>query len=239
MTVSSEQIIAFVDGELDESEHARIAAAAQRDDALAARITAERALRDQLRAHFAPVEHEPLPEAWITMIGVATGERATGKRTTDGTSADVISLDAARARRSRAPIPRQAWIGAAIAAGLVIALFAGQPRRPAMPAQLAQALDTQLASAQDGAPIRILGTFRRPDGNLCRVYAGEAASGIACRDHGGWHIAQDRPGAKPARGAYRQAASDQAALMEQAQAMMAGVPFDAAQERAARDHGWQ
>jgi tellurite resistance protein len=229
MTVSNEQIIAYIDGELGETEQAQIAQAARHDAALAARIAAEHALRERLRAHFAPVEHEPLPEAWIAMISQATGSM----------SADIISLEAERVRRARPSVPRKAWIGAAIAASLVIAVIAGQQHRPAIPAQLAQALDTQLASAQDGAPIRILGTFRRQDGNLCRVFAGDAASGIACRDHGGWHIEQDGPGAKTARRAYRQAGSDQAALMERAQAMMAGDPFDAAQERAARDRGWQ
>jgi hypothetical protein len=234
MTVSSEDIIAYVDGELGEVDSARIAAAARHDGALAARIAAERALRERLRGHFAPVEHEALPEAWIAAISNATGR----------TSADIISLDAVRARRARPSIPRRiwigrAWVGTAIAASLVIAVVAGQPHRPAIPAPLAQALDTQLASAQDGAPIRMLGTFRRQDGNVCRVYAGHAASGIACRDRGGWRIEQALPGAKPAPGAYRQAASEQAALMAQAQAMMAGDPFDAAQERTARDHGWQ
>jgi hypothetical protein len=108
--------------------------------------------------------------------------------------------------------------------------------------ELAQALSTQLASAQDNAPIRILGTFKRADkqggGDTCRVFSGATVSGIACHDSDGWQMQAIVPGTKANASAYRQAGSDQAALMAQAQAMMTGDPFDAAQERAARDHMW-
>jgi len=105
--------------------------------------------------------------------------------------------------------------------------------------ELAQALNTQLASARDAsAPIRILGTFKRQGGDTCRVFVGATASGIACHDSDGWQMQQVVPGTTATQTAYRQAGSEQAGLMAQAQAMMAGDPFDPAQERAACDHLW-
>jgi hypothetical protein len=261
MTVSGKDVIAYVDGELDDAARARIADAAQRDPALAARISAEQALRNQVRGHFAPVAQEPVPQDWIASIRTATAAPAT--------TLNAVSMDAARAARAqRLQVPARGrgsgklWVGAAIAASLVVGvmisdrmhqpvmLVAGKPvmlvaSKDGLVAsgELAQALNTQLASSQGSVPIRILGTFKRQGGDTCRVFAGAAVSGIACHDGGGWQMQQVVPGAKAASaaasGAYRQAGSDQAGLMVQAQAMMVGDPFDAAQERAARDHLWR
>lgn len=232
MTVSAEQIAAFVDDELDPAARARVAEAALRDPDLAARIAAERDLRDALRAHFAPEATAPVPEAWIATIRSASSDNT------------VVSLGAARAARSRA------WLGAAIAASLVIGVAIGaQLHHPGLvtaapgglvaSGALARALDTQLASASADAPIRILGTFRRQGGDLCRVFAGADASGIACHGGSQWQLEQVRPGIRPASGTYRQAGSADADLMAAAQAMAAGDPLDAGEERAAQQHGWR
>jgi hypothetical protein len=85
----------------------------------------------------------------------------------------------------------------------------------------------------------MLGTFRRQGGGLCRVFAGPLASGIACHGEGGWQMAQVRPGVRPESRAYRQAGSAEGDLMAAAQAMAAGDPLDADQERAARQQGWR
>jgi hypothetical protein len=104
---------------------------------------------------------------------------------------------------------------------------------------LGRALDTQLAAAPAGAPIRILGTFNRQGGGLCRVFAGPVASGIACHGEAGWQMEQIRPGVGRENGTYRQAGSAQGDLMAAAQAMAAGDLLDAGQERAALQRGWK
>lgn len=235
MTVTAEQIAAFVDGEIDPATRAQVAEAALRDPAIAARIAAERDLRETLRAHFAPMADLPVPQDWVDTIRQASAEPV------------VASLDAARARRARG---FGGWAGAAIAASLVIGVGIGAQLHRDGPlvagpggliasGDLARTLDRQLASAQTGAPIRILGTFRRQGGDLCRVFAGAVASGIACHGNAGWQMEQVRPGVAPERGAYAQAGSAQGDLMAAAQAMAAGDPLDADQERMAREHGWQ
>jgi hypothetical protein len=242
MTITQEEIMAYVDGELDEAARGRVTLAALADLDLADRIAAERALRERLKAHFAPVVDEPVPAAWVESIRAATPP------------APVISLAAERARR--APAPRwkaPAWVGAAMAACLAIGVFVGAQwhggwqgpivaEKGALVASgdLGRALDTQLASADGKAPIRMLGTFHREGGDLCRVFAGAQASGIACHDGGQWQLQHVLPGSAPAeQGAYRQAGSQDGDLMALAQSMAQGDPLDASQEKAAKAKGWR
>ena len=58
MTITPEEIIAYVDGELEEGARNRITLAALVDIDLAERIAAERALRRQLQAHYAPLAED-------------------------------------------------------------------------------------------------------------------------------------------------------------------------------------
>lgn len=244
MTITQDEIMAYVDGELEEAARDRITQAALADPALAGRIAAERALRDRLQAHFAPMADAPVPAAWVESIRAAAP------------GAQVIDMAAARAQRAakieKPPSRYRAWIGGAVAACLAVAVFVGtqKPRADPQPivardgvlvasGTLGRALDSQLASAQDGAPIRMLGTFHRAGGDLCRVFAGPQASGVACRDGDRWQLQHVLPGSRPSSTAYRQAGSPDAELMGIAQAMAAGAPLDAAQEREAQTKGWR
>ena len=226
---------------------ARIAQAAEADTALAARIDTERALRDTLRAHFAPVTEAPVPPAWVERIRGATAA-----------SAQVIDLGAAWDRKAipaRRGVLSGPWTGAAIAASLVLGVFvgvqwhggAGDSGRPIVVrdgvlvagGDLSRVLDSQMAATQADAPIRILGTFRRASGDICRVFAGAQAAGIACHDARQWQLQHVLPGSPADRDTYRQAASHDAALIALAQDKATGAPLDAGQERAARLQGWR
>lgn len=182
--------------------------------------------------------------------------------------AHVLDFAAARARRqaaakaaqaARPPVtggqPRNWRMGTAIAASLVLGLllgsrFAGSDvftqgafteRGGVLVASgaLAKGLDTRLAAAEnDGKSLRVLTSFRRGDGDFCRVFDGGAVAGIACKDEGRWVLERTVAGGARASGEYRQAGSGQGDLMAAAQAMAAGEPLDAAQESAARAKGW-
>jgi len=250
MTVTPEQLAAYVDGECDAAEARRIALAAEHDPDLAQRIAGERALREGLRAHFAPIVEEPIPEEWLALI------RGAHEAPAAGAGGTVIDMAEARARREEASRQHgkgwrsQAWIGSAIAASLVLGLFLGLQLRGGSPiaahngvltaqGELARALDTQLASAQDKAPIRMLATFRNGDGAVCRAFAGPDASGVACRAQGDWQLRHVLPGVPQATTEYRQVGSNVGELSALAQGMAAGEAFDAAQEHAARKNGWR
>src|SRR3546814_3709534 len=83
-----------------------------------------------------------------------------------------------------------------MAASLVLGLAVGQNMGGSGPVaisggtivaqgELAKALDRQLASAQAmGLPTRIGLSFRSKEGSICRTFAGQAMSGIACEEDG-------------------------------------------------------
>lgn len=243
MTITPEEIMAYVDGESDAAERARITQAALADPDLADRIAGERALRARLAAHYAPGAVEDLPPAWAEAIRAEAGSNVVPLAPARGLSVAAGRLD--RRWRSRAAI------GVAIAASLILGISIGaewhrQDRLAPVVARdgglfaggsLADALDSQLASAQDGDQIRMLTTFRRGDGDICRTFVGALASGIACRDAQGWQLQQILPGSALSQTSYRQAGSE-TDLMTIAQGMAAGDPFDAKQERQAKAKGW-
>jgi anti-sigma-K factor RskA len=243
MNVDRETLMAYADGELDEVMRRRVEQAIAADPELARQLDAERALRARLQAHFAPVADEPVPEAWKNMIAAARADAVPA-------AGNVASLDVARAKRSmRLALPRRG-VGFAIAASLALGVALGTQLRQDGPvvlregrlqasAELASALDTQLASQHGERGLRMLATFRRASGDYCRVFSGDAVAGVACREGRAWKLERVLPGGADGRGDYRQAGSAEAELMAAAQEMAAGDPLDAAQEAAARDRGWR
>jgi hypothetical protein len=136
------------------------------------------------------------------------------------------------------------WIaGPALAASLALAVFL--PRGGDVPegyaeAQLASALDQQLVATQSAdADTRILLSFRNDEGRYCRAFAGEAQSGIACRDGEGWRLHASGAGPAAQQGDYRMAGGDAADVLAEAQEMAVGPALTAEQEAAAREQGWR
>lgn len=226
--IDEAMLIALVDGELDEVNRRRVERAAAGDPALAERLAQHRRLRERLAGHYAPVAQEPVPDRLRSVI-----------------EASEVVVPMTR--------PARRWggwaMGGAIAASLLLGLgvgrFSGGEAGPVgmkggvMVAQgpLATALDSQLASAQDGAAIRIGLTFQRKGGGWCRSFDG-AMAGVACREDAGWQVQQMLPGAGQET-AYRQASSADARVMATVDALIAGVPVDAAGEKKAAAKGWQ
>lgn len=226
--IDEAMLIAWVDGELDEVNRRRVDRAVAEDPALAERLAVHQRLRAKLAGHYAPVEAEPVPEAMRRLIEQ---------------SATVTPL-VRPARQWRG------WImGGAIAASLVLGVGLGRlsggeagpigVRDGVMVAKggLEQALDTQLASAQDGKAIRIGLTFQRKGSGWCRSFDG-AIAGVACREGAGWQVQQILPGAGSGA-VYRQASSADARVMATVDALIEGAPVDAAGEAAAQEAGWR
>jgi len=231
MTIDPEMLMAYADGELDPLTAKRVERAIAEDPALAEQVARHRMLAARLRDAFATVEETPVPASVEALLRE---------------SAKVVPI---------VPAPRRpmsaGWLGA-LAASLVAGLFLGQmlPRfgseageigiengQPVARGALAAALDTQLASTQPaGSPVRIGVTFRDADGALCRTFEQDAVGGIACAARDGWRLARLYGGVDRQGNAYRQASSSSAAMMADAQAMMAGQPLDAeAEQQAIKD----
>lgn len=229
-TIDAATRMAYVDDELDEIARRRVERAMAADPALAEAVARDRALRERVQARFAPYAEEPIPDRFRALLDTTT----------------VVPI----AKPSRSPAWRVSayrWAqAAAIAATLVLGVAIGRQLDAPGPVasrngvlvahgRLAAALDTQLASTQPSdAPVRIGLTFRNHGGAICRTFTGENLQGIACRDDGRWSLARTAAGERG--GAYRQAASG--ALIGDTQEMMAGSPFSAVEEAAAKGHHW-
>ncbi|CAD7335470.1 anti-sigma factor [Sphingomonadales bacterium 56] len=228
--IDEAMLIAWVDGELDEVSRRRVDRAIAEDPALAQRLETHRRLRERLSGHYAPVEAEPVPPGMRALL------EESGK---------IIPIG-----HSSAPRQRKLWIGGAIAASLVLGLGIGRmshgPTGPVglsngvmmAKGDLASALETQLASAQQDAPIRIGLSFKRRGGGWCRSFEGSIMSGVACREGDGWQVEQLVPAGSRST-EYRQASSTDERVTSTIDALMEGAPADAAQEAAARASGWR
>ncbi|MEQ8310763.1 MAG: anti-sigma factor [Sphingopyxis sp.] len=223
-------VAAYVDGEVDDLTARRIEREAESNAALAAAIARHRALTVQLAAHYAPVAAEPVPDRLRALLA--------------DTSIDTSLAERRERRRLRVAPAHMGAIAASLLLGLTIGM---RPWAPAADVaerggmlvasgELAAALDTQLAATQGADPaVRIGLSFQDRRGRICRSFEGAALSGIGCRDANGWSLERTVGGRTAS--AYRQAGSG--SLAADAAAMMAGEPFDAAAERAARARGWE
>ncbi len=226
-TIGEATIIAWVDGELDEAEAARIAQAVATDTELAALADRHRRMKARFAAAFGPIADEPV-----------------------AAPTPVVSLAAARAERAAkvAPKPSQRWwgVGGAIAASLLVGVLIGhgvggppgvadKPKALELAAPIAAALDGQLSG--DSGAVRVALSFKDRDGQYCRSFSGQNFSGVACRDAGDWQLryAALTPGQKTD---YRMAGTD-AAQAQVVAAMIAGDPLDRGGEETARKAGWR
>ena len=267
MKFSEEVLMAYVDGELEESARAAVEAAMAEDPQIARRVVRHRALRERLQSAFEPALREPVPARLLeaarnSPAGSAArqrGNESSGKTARDRGGetrqgpGNVIRLRARAERRWSLP----QWV--ALAASLVIGILAGRlafrtggsdaisTRNGRMMAGglLADALTTQLASRQGAAqPVRIGVSFKSKSGQYCRTFSmhAPAVAGLACRAPDGWRLqvlagAQEQGG--PA-GAYVQAASSTPpAVVAAVNQEISGEPLDARAETAARNRGWK
>lgn len=237
MSITEDMLAAFADGELDGAEAARVAEAVAADPALVAKVEAHRALKARLAAHYAPIAEQAVPAHLAALLSGGQNKNEAG-------GGEVISFAAKRQKRGLVPVLRR-WgpiAGPALAASLVLAVL--QPWNGASPAgyaepALAAALDSQLVATKPAdAETRILLSFERDGGGLCRAWRGGSEGGIACRDDAGWKIEQQFALGEGAGGDFRQAGSE-ADLLAAAQDMAAGDALDASAEKEAKERGWK
>jgi len=263
MMISEETLMAFADGELDDTARAAVELAMREDPEVSKRVARHRALRERLQAGFAGELSEPVPERLTAVLrGVPT---AATSNVVDLRNARAAMARAAQARAEKVPDgedgPRaKASWGAvgSIAAGLVLGLAIGYGmwNPGSLPigrgaagtllanGSLAGALSRQLTAEQGGAGAVHIGvSYLAKSGEYCRSFTlagATAASGIACRHAAQWQIQALMQETAAQGGAYRTAASAQSALiLKMIEDQIQGEPLDSAGESAARQREWQ
>jgi hypothetical protein len=248
VTYDDETLMAFADGELDQSLRAQIAAAIERDPTLARRVAQHRTLRAEVAGAFSTVLDRPVPD---DLMAIARGAAATTDVNRASPRGKVLRFPVPAGRAPAMPWRAREWaaMAASVVLGVVItwklfvpdpALIAPQGGSLVARGALAAALDQQLASKQSGSePVLIGLTFRTAAGNYCRSFAlaRAASAGLACRARNEWEILATAP--TPAADAgMRQAASPPPAVMRAIESRISGEPLDAAGEQNAQRAGW-
>lgn len=238
MDISDQDLQAYIDDELAPEARARIEAAIVTDPALARRVERERALRARLHAAFDPILDEPVPAHLRAMLAATP---------VPNDRDNVTTLPARRVRPTWA-VPAYALAASLLVVAATLWLRPGaapvRMQRDGMVAsgRLAYALDHALASVVDSAsPIAVGISFRAHDGHICRSFAqSHTVTGLACRRGDRWVVEVLAGNGETSQGDLRQAASGLSPDVQAAiDARLQGEPFDAAQEQAARDHGWR
>jgi hypothetical protein len=233
MTLSSEELSAYIDGELAGEEARRVEAEIVARPDLRAYVEQQRTLARALHDSFDAVLHASVPEALLNAV----------ERPRRGAWRETL----ASLIRPRAIL----WSGVPVAAALVFGLLIGMQFETGgdivsvggtltARGSLAQALNQELAS-QPSNQIAINVSFRDKSGRYCRSFQTASAAGVACNQAGRWQIAAVvRHAPEASAGAYQPAGSEMPDLVRNAVgAMIAGAPLDAAGERKARDAGWR
>lgn len=234
-----ETLIAYVDGELDETARAAFEARLAADPELAARVDAHRSLNARLSAAFGPIADEPIPANLKALFEQPPAQTAPPP------AGEVIAFaPRKKAETPKATLPPMLGKVAALAACLVVGfgammLFApneGDYRTEGqhLVAQgaLERSLSRQLAADSGSTAIGL--TFADQSGALCRTFTTSANEGLACHQNGKWRI--EALMAKAEQGEFRQAGSS--LILQAVDARLSGDVFDAEAERKARDGGW-
>ncbi|HXL98204.1 MAG TPA: hypothetical protein VN925_07485 [Steroidobacteraceae bacterium] len=254
MIIPDEILAAYVDGELEGTERARVEQAIAQDTQLAQRVAQQRALRGRLRDAFDGVLQEAVPQrlAQAAKLGAPSGP------------AQVIDLARVRAQRARRGNGqrqmkvRRYSIAASLVVGLVVGVLIQRLSAPGALTEfhdgsllargaLARELNEQLAgSAPSGVQVRIGLTFRARSGSYCRTFAlsgSRSLAGMACREQEQWQVLNlvgaEGPGATGNGQNLRMAASNlPPALLQAVNERISGEPLNAAAEAKARSNGW-
>jgi hypothetical protein len=240
MRFSEEMLMAFADGELDLVARAEIEAAMAGDPAVARAVERHRAMSAQLRKAYESVLDEPLPPALAVLAG-------------DEEAATVVDLAAARNARfdpARWRLPAWSAIAVSVLIGVLVGVllmrgadspYEETPGGLVARGELADGLESELASAPGGSNIAIGVSFRHRDGRFCRTFTfrhGTSVAGLACRGRDDWKI-ELLADAPVDAGEVRTAASMPASVARAVDVAIAGEPFDAKAEAAAREAGWR
>ena len=237
MVINDEEFFAWLDGELDGEQAARVAAEVASDPRLARLAEQHRAFETRLRGAFGTVAAAPVPERLTRAIKPS--------------SAQIVQF--AAPPRASNDDGRWAWPQwAAIAATLVLGIGLGttlnsEPAKAPVEvrggkmlaaAQLDGALNQQLASGEAG-DVRLGITFRDQAGTICRTFTDQRSSGLACREGDDWQLRGLFAAPEGRSGDYRMAAGVDPNLAVLIDSTIEGEPFDADQEKAAKARGWR
>ena len=235
MTLPSETLMAYIDGELPAEEARRVEAEIAAQPDLQAYVEQQRTLARAMHDSFDDVLQAPLPDALAKAMSRSRWRAIVW-----------AAIESVTTRRFAL------WSGipAALTCGILIGVLI-HGRADIVSADgalvasgaLDHTLTQQLASQPTQTVQAKIGiSFRDNSGRYCRTFqTASSLAGVACHAEGRWQIAAvAESAAEPSNGApYQLAGSPMPAFVRNAvTAMISGAPLDAAGEREAKASGW-
>jgi Putative zinc-finger len=259
MSISETELLAYVDGELDAADRARVEAAIETDELLARRVATQRGLRARLNASYNAVLDEAVPQRLTDVLNRRPADVTAGDATVTDIAIARAERDAQVARAAASTARRWSWREwSAVAASVTLGVLLGpavlrqsQPLpfmeergRVVAIGALNQELLQQVASdTTPDASSQVGVSFRAKDGRYCRSFSlRQGPAGLACRERGDWVVEVLARGAGRAGSdaGLRQAASAMPDVVRLAiEARIEGEPFDAAAEAQAIKKRWR
>lgn len=237
MTIGEDKLMAYVDGELDAADNARVEAALAEDATLRERVETMRTLRGELADHFNPVLSEPMPDRFEALVR-SGGNSSTGAAA-GGPGWRERLLEGWRA-------PQWAALAAALILGVGVGTqFAGdgtetpftvEDGRMTASVRLAGALDRPGPGQGD---IAVQVSFRRSDGGYCRTFTASGTAGIACRENDAWQLEMLAPATAQDTQIRTAGSALPPAVLERLDTLIEGDALSADEEAEAAERGWR
>lgn len=235
--VSDETFFAWLDGELSPDEAARVEAEVAANPELKHLAEEHRAMQSRLKGAFDTVAEGAVPD------GLVDATRKPAARVIDFGAAK-----RARERRQWGALPQWAAMAATLAVGIFVGTQVAVPSNAPVQVQggrlyaaaaLNDALDSELAGAPSKGSVLIGLSFRDQAGQVCRSFTQGSTSGLACRNGDRWQLRGLFAAPEGQGSDYRMAAGMDPNLAALVDSTIAGEPFDADQEKAAKEKGWR
>lgn len=266
MTIDDSVLLAYLDGQLDDTQYTPVEDALANSPALRERLQALVDSGERVQRAFDAKLQEPVPARLVEAVMRAPLNLTAPVRRPAHAPATPWQQLARhwRALWATATPGQGGWGRAAFASVAVLALgvWLGQAlQNDADPAAaLAQGqpiADPALASALELAPsgrrlatsqghVEVLATFEHPDGGLCREFerqqGDQVDAGIACRrataDAFPWQTAMVATDTRPSGGYHTASDAQQQAVNRFVDRQLRPTPLDAAVERALIEQAW-
>lgn len=237
MTISDEQLSAFLDAELPEDDMELVRQGLMADENLANRLAELALVDEQIAHHYAQIDQRPMPAAITALLAPAP----------DTTRHNVIEFP--RWKSVQQGLQQHAAIAACtllvIGFGMVQLLPGNNNQSANNSPAIAQILEQNPSGSEqplaDGSRIKPRLTFIDNHGNYCRQYQilqrDQRSDNIACRHNNSWELVFSLPQENLAEGDY-QTASGNSPLDNKLDEIMRGEAFDANAEQAAIHSHW-
>lgn len=245
MSITDEQLSAFLDAELPEDEMERVREQLVADESLANRLAELAMVDDQIATHYSRIDEQPMPAALAQLLARPQQPTPAQHPLQTPAPSNVIRFPLAKkiVQVLQNPMAIAACTLLVVGFGMVQLLPGNQNANdwPAIAQVLEQTPSNNEQLLEDGSRVKPRLTFINNQGNYCRqfllVQGNKGSENIACRDNNQWQLSFSAQQEVLVNDDY-QTASGGSLLDDTLDDMMQGDAFDLSAEQQAINQHW-